>query len=88
GSIVRLEFELSRLHNSGNIGLRGPIWGWKFLKLVTTSRVRFENWNLSCKDASSSQIKTSFSNIVVQRSELKGNALRAMAIPTPFGIIA
>ena len=25
GSIVRLGFELSRLHNSGNIGLRGPI---------------------------------------------------------------
>ena len=34
GSIVRLEFELSRWHNSGNIGLRGPIWGWKFLQLV------------------------------------------------------
>ena len=40
GSILRLEFELSRLHNSGNIGLRGPMSGWKFLKLVTTSRVR------------------------------------------------
>ena len=34
--------------------------------------LRFENWSLSCKDTSSSQIKTSFSNIVVQRSEFKG----------------
>ena len=34
--------------------------------------LRFENWNMSCKDGPSSQIKTSFSNIVVQRSEFKG----------------
>ena len=34
--------------------------------------VRFENWSLSCKDAFSIQIKTSFANIEVQCSEFKG----------------
>ena len=34
GSIIRLEFELSRLHNGGHIGLRAP------KEDTTTSRVR------------------------------------------------